>query len=75
MIKLARSGNDVFCKLGKVEFEGLSRQSIDAVSDGSTVSLAWLQQLVTAAGSNPALLNELRTKCNETILAINAITT
>lgn len=49
MIKLSvNSSNEVFVKMSKVEFEGLSRKDLAQTADGATVSLGWLAKIVNA---------------------------
>ena len=70
---MAVSGNDVYCRLSKAEFEGLSRKPVGTIADGATVSLLWLQQLVTASQGDKALLQTTKTKAEELAATIGQL--
>lgn len=74
MLKLSVSSSDeVFVRMSKQEFEGLSRADLSQTADGATVNLSWLSNLVNAAGSSSGLIQDAITKAEALAIALGVL--
>ncbi len=74
MLKLSvNSSDEVYVRMSKAEFEGLSRNDLAQTADGATVSLVWLANLVNAAGSSSGLIQDGIDKATALAAALGAL--